>query len=110
MLAGKATSFPEPGLIEILDFEKGWICKTWEGELVTGAMLGNQEKFQFSVRGEDLANEIGKNIGKRVEIDYDQHVGVPTSCFAETEYYVKAVKTVNDPTGIPGLNSNGNGQ
>ncbi|MEI7531231.1 MAG: hypothetical protein WCK52_04810 [Betaproteobacteria bacterium] len=90
--------------------KKGWICKTWEGELVTGAMLGNQEKFQFSVRGEDLANEIGKNIGKRVEIDYDQHVGVPTSCFAETEYYVKAVKTVNDPTGIPGLNSNGNGQ
>jgi hypothetical protein len=76
--------------------KRGWVCKTWEGELVTGGMLGNQEKFYFSVRDENLAKAIASNIGKRVEIEYDQHVGVPTSCFAETEYYVKNIKTVPD--------------
>jgi hypothetical protein len=76
--------------------KRGWVCKTWEGELVTGGMLGNQEKFYFSVRDENLAKAIASNIGKRVEIEYDQHVGVPTNCFAETEYYVKNIKTVPD--------------
>jgi hypothetical protein len=76
--------------------KRGWVCKTWEGELVTGGMLGNQEKFYFSVRDEDLAKNIASNIGKRVEIEYDQHVGVPTKCFAETEYYVKNIKAVPD--------------
>jgi hypothetical protein len=76
--------------------KRGWVCKTWEGELVTGGMLGNQEKFYYSVRDENLAKTIASNIGKRVEIEYDQHVGVPTNCFAETEYYVKNIKTVPD--------------
>ncbi len=76
--------------------KRGWVCKTWEGELVTGSMLGNQEKFPFSVRDEDLAKLISSNIGKRVEIEYDQHVGVPTNCFAETEYYVNKIKAVPD--------------
>jgi hypothetical protein len=76
--------------------KRGWVCKTWEGELVTGSMLGNQEKFSFSVRDEELAKMVSSNIGKRVEIEYDQHVGVPTNCFAETEYYVKKIKSVPD--------------
>jgi hypothetical protein len=76
--------------------KRGWVCKTWEGELVTGSMLGNQEKFSFSVRDEELAKFIASNIGKRVEIEYDQHVGVPTNCFAETEYYVNKIKAVPD--------------
>jgi hypothetical protein len=76
--------------------KRGWVCKTWEGELVTGSMLGNQEKFSFSVRDEELAKLVASNIGKRVEIEYDQHVGVPTNCFAETEYYVKKIKAVPD--------------
>ena len=76
--------------------KRGWVCKTWEGELVTGSMMGNQEKFSFSVRDEDLAKQVASSIGKRVEIEYDQHVGVPTNCFAETEYYVKKIKAVPD--------------
>jgi hypothetical protein len=76
--------------------KRGWVCKTWEGELVTGSMLGNQEKFSFSVRDEALAKLVASQIGKRVEIEYQQHVGVPTNCFAETEYYVKAIKSVPD--------------
>ena len=76
--------------------KRGWICKTWEGELVTGSMLGNQEKFSFSVRDEELAKLVASQIGKRVEIEYHQHVGVPTNCFAETEYFVRAIKGVPD--------------
>ena len=76
--------------------KRGWVCKTWEGELVTGSMLGNQEKFSFSVRDEELAKLVAAQIGKRVEIEYHQHVGVPTNCFAETEYFVKAIKGVAD--------------
>ena len=56
--------------------------------------MGNQEKFQFSVRDPELAKLINSNIGKRVEIDYNQHIGVPTTCFAETEYYVTHIKAV----------------
>ena len=76
--------------------KRGWICKTWEGELVTGSMLGNQEKFSFSVRDEELAKLVAAQIGKRVEIEYHQHVGVPTTCFAETEYFVKNIRGVPD--------------
>ncbi len=75
---------------------RGWICKTWEGEIVTGSMMGNQEKFPFSVRNEELAKQIASNIGRRVEIEYDQHVGVPTNCFAESEYFVKNIKSLPD--------------
>lgn len=78
--------------------QRGWICKTWEGEIVTGSMIGNQEKFLFSVRDKDLAIKIGEAIGKRVEIDYDQHIGVPTSCFGETEYFAKSLKLMAEPT------------
>lgn len=76
--------------------QRGWVCKTWEGEIVTGSMIGNQEKFMFSVRDTELAKQIGDSIGKRVEIDYDQHIGVPTSCFGETEYFAKTLKLMTD--------------
>ena len=74
--------------------KRGWVCKTWEGEIVTGNMLGNQEKFLFSVRDPALAKEVIAAIGKRVEVDYDQHIGVPSNCFGETEYFLKSVKMV----------------
>lgn len=75
---------------------RGWVCKTWEGELVTGSMIGNQEKFAFSVRDPEMAKNINEFIGKRVELEYEQHIGVPTSCFAETEYYAKNIKQTNE--------------
>ncbi|SMC65289.1 hypothetical protein [Polynucleobacter kasalickyi] len=74
--------------------KRGWVCKTWEGEIVTGSMLGNQEKFLFSVRDPELAKELNAAIGKRVEVDYSQHIGVPSNCFGETEYFLKSIKTV----------------
>lgn len=74
--------------------KRGWVCKTWEGEIVTGSMLGNQEKFLFSVRDPELAKEVNAAIGKRIEVDYSQHIGVPSNCFGETEYFLKSIKTV----------------
>ncbi len=74
---------------------KGWLCKTWEGELSMVAMPGSMpEKFQFTVRDDALAQKINAFMGKRVSLIYDQHVGIPSSCFGETNYFVSDVKAV----------------
>jgi hypothetical protein len=74
---------------------KGFFCKTWEGELQLVAMPGSMpEKFLFSVRDEAVAARINATMGKRVALTYEQHIGVPTSCFGETEYFVTDVKEV----------------
>ena len=73
--------------------KRGWVCKTWEGELLLTALPGTiPEKFQFSVRDEEVARQLTAAAGKRILISYSQHKGVPTECFGETEYY--AVKVV----------------
>jgi len=75
--------------------KKGWICKTWEGELALVSMPGTvAEKFYFTVRDDVVAQYINQSLGKRVALKYQQHKGVPTTCFGETEYYVVAVKVV----------------
>jgi hypothetical protein len=74
---------------------KGFICKTWEGELQLVAMPGSMpEKFLFSVRDEAVAARINATMGKRVALTYEQHIGIPTSCFGETEYFVTDTKEV----------------
>jgi hypothetical protein len=73
--------------------QKGWVCKTWEGELAMANLPGAMpEIFTFSVRNDSVARLLQKNIGKRVTLDYEQHRGVPTSCFAETQYYITNVR------------------
>jgi len=74
---------------------KGWICKTWEGELAMVTMPGTvTDKFAFSVRDAAVAAKINETMGKRVSLAYDQHIGVPTSCFGETQHFVKGIKPV----------------
>lgn len=74
---------------------KGWICKTWEGELAMVTMPGTlADKFVFSVRDDAVAAKINETMGRRVSLAYDQHVGVPTNCFGETQHFVKGVKPV----------------
>ena len=76
--------------------KKGWVCKTWEGELAMVSMPGTMsEKFLFTVRDDKVADYINNSLGKRVALSYQQHVGIPTSCFGETEYFVTAVKVVS---------------
>lgn len=77
--------------------EKGFFCKTFEGELILVTMPGTQaEKYYFSVRDPIIAKKINDTIGKRVRLVYEQHVGVPTSCFGETQYFITDVKVIED--------------
>ena len=74
---------------------KGWICKTWEGELSLVAMPGSApEKFLFTVRDEAVAQKVSAAAGKRVTLNYEQHKGLPSSCFGDTEYFVVDVKKI----------------
>jgi hypothetical protein len=75
--------------------KKGWICKTWEGELAMVSIPGTMsEKFYFTVRDDSIAARINQTMGRRVALTYKQHKGIPTSCFGETEYFVADVKAV----------------
>ena len=74
---------------------KGWIFKTWEGELAMVNMPGAlSEKFLFSVRDDAVAKSLQDTMGKRVRLSYEEHVGIPVSWFAETRYFVVAVDVV----------------
>jgi hypothetical protein len=74
---------------------RGWVCKTWEGELAMVTMPGAiPEKFYFSVPSEAVAAKINQSIGKRVALTYQQHVGLPSSCFGDTPYFVSGVTVV----------------
>jgi hypothetical protein len=73
--------------------KKGWICKTWEGELAMANLPGTMPQiFAFTVRNDSIAKVIEQNAGKQVSLSYDQHRGVPTTCFGETEYFVTGVR------------------
>ena len=73
--------------------KKGWICKTWEGELAMANLPGTMPQiFAFTVRNDSIAKVIEQNAGKQVSLSYDQHRGVPTTCFGETEYFVIGVR------------------
>ncbi len=76
--------------------EKGWVCKTFEGELVLVSMPGTQaEKFYFTVRDKNVAKRINETVGKRVRLIYEEHKGVPTDCFGETGYFVHDVQLLD---------------
>lgn len=76
--------------------DKGWVCKTWEGELSLVALPGAApEKFLFTVRDAEVAKQVNAAVGKRVALTYAQHKGLPSSCFGETEYFVVGVKEVS---------------
>ncbi len=76
--------------------EKGWLCKTWEGELqmlpVPGAV---PEKFLFSVRDKAVISKINSSMGKKVSLFYEQHKGIPTNCFGESEYFAVDAKPLD---------------
>jgi hypothetical protein len=76
---------------------KGWMCKTWEGELALVTMPGAiPEKFTFTVRDDATASRINALAGERVVLSYQQHKFIPTSCFGDTEYFVVDVAKVRE--------------
>jgi hypothetical protein len=69
--------------------KKGWLCKTNEGELAMVNMDGQQaEKFYFTVRDDALVTKIESFAGHRVLLTYEEHRGIPSSCFGDTTYFV----------------------
>ena len=83
--------------------KKGWLCKTWEGEIAMVTMPGAiPDKFDFTVRDEAVAQKINRLAGQRVVLNYEQHRFIPSSCFGETEYFVDDVRPViEQPAGVP---------
>jgi hypothetical protein len=72
--------------------KKGWLCKTWEGELAMANLPGTMPQiFSFTVRTDSIAKVLEQNAGKQVSVTYEQHKGIPTTCFGETEYFVTGV-------------------
>ena len=71
---------------------KGWVCKTWEGELALVSTPGaTVEKFFFTVHDAAAAAEIQRAVGLRVMLHYEEKVGLPTTCFGDTRYFVTRV-------------------
>ena len=84
--------------------KKGWLCKTWEGEMAMVSMPGTaQEKFYFTVRDDAVAGDLNKVMGKRVAVHYEEKVGLPTSCFGDTRHYVTRVTAVEEIPLAPGV-------
>jgi len=74
--------------------KKGWVCKTWEGEIAMANLPGAMpEVFPFTVRDEAVAAQIYAQLGARVVLAYEQHLGLP-SCLGDTQYWVEGVRRV----------------
>jgi hypothetical protein len=88
---------------------RGVLCKTYEGEIALyyggGQYMGpgnSQQLWDFSVRDKAVADQFSKAVGHRVQLHYTEHPGVPTSCFADTRYYVDQVTIADNDPGVPG--------
>jgi hypothetical protein len=91
---------------------KGWVCKTWEGELVMPVITGAGDEqhqpgdlggrtWNFTVRDEAAVAQLQSAVGKRVVLTYSEHKGVPGSCFGDTPYYVDNVRLEDPPAAAP---------
>jgi hypothetical protein len=82
------------GYVQKLSY-KGWLCKTWEGEMAMVTMPGTvSDKFYFTVPDATVAEQINGSVGKRMALHYEQHRWIFNSCFGETQYFVTAVRVM----------------
>ncbi len=106
MLSWSYSSGERAGWIQKLS-RKGYLCKTWEGEMAMVSLPGSvPEKFQFTVWDDQVADEINRVIGRRVSLHYEEHIWLPTSCFGETRHFVKRVKLIEDTPAPLDIRSN----
>ena len=105
MLTWSYSSGERAGWVQKLS-KKGYLCKTWEGEMALVSLPGSMpEKFIFTVWDDTAAEKLQAVMGKRVALHYEQHIGLPTSCFGETEYFATDVKLIDEtpaPLIVPG--------
>jgi hypothetical protein len=78
--------------------QRGWICKTYEGELAMYVVAGVAPQiWSFSVRDESVVEALNKAVGQHVRLHYAEHRGLPTDCFGETDYFVDRVEVTAPP-------------
>src|SRR5665647_267429 len=108
MLSWSYSSGERAGWVQKLS-NKGYMCKTWEGEMALVSLPGSMpEKFIFTVWDDKAAEKLHSVMGKRVTLHYEQHIWLPTSCFGETSYFVTDVKIIDEtpaPLIVPGNTS-----
>jgi|APFre7841882630_1041343.scaffolds.fasta_scaffold69165_2 hypothetical protein len=81
---------------------KGWVCKTYEGELAQYVVTGvTPQIWAFTVSDPAVAQKLNALLGERVRLHYGEHVGLPTSCFGDTRYFVDRVEEVDPPKPAP---------
>lgn len=74
---------------------KGWLCKTYEGELAMTTVPGVAPLiWNFTVRDEAVARQFNALLGQHIVLYYEEHRGLPTSCFGDTGYFVSKVRAV----------------
>jgi hypothetical protein len=73
--------------------KKGWICKTYEGELAMTTVPGVAPVlWNFSIWEDKVAKDLERVMGKRVVLHYKEYRYLPTACFGETPYFVDRVE------------------
>ncbi len=73
--------------------ERGWVCKTYEGDLAMVNLAGQTaQMFSFTVRDAKVVQQIEALAGHRVSLQYEEHRGIPSSCFGDTSYFVVGVQ------------------
>jgi hypothetical protein len=101
MMSWSYSSGERAGWVQKLS-KKGWLCKTWEGEMAMVSLPGSvPEKFFFTVYDDATADKINNVIGRRVSLYYEEHIMLPSSCFGETRHFVKSVKVIEGGGGGP---------
>jgi len=105
MLTWSYSSGERAGWVQKLS-KKGYICKTWEGEMAMVSLPGSiPEKFVFTIWDDSVAPQVNAVLGKRVSLSYEEHIWLPSSCFGETTYFVTGVKVIDEtpaPLIVPG--------
>ena len=75
--------------------KKGWLCKTYEGELAMTTVPGVAPVlWNFTVRDEAVAAQINTLLGKRIVLHYEEHRGIPTTCYGDTNQFVNRVQVI----------------
>lgn len=80
--------------------KKGWLCKTYEGQLALYVVGGvAPQLWDFSVRDEEFAKKLATAVGQEIQLHYTEHRGVPTTCFAETPHFADDFTVISKPAG-----------
>jgi hypothetical protein len=81
---------------------KGWVCKTNEGELALYIVAGVAPQiWDFTVRDPAIAEQMNRYVGRRVQLHYSEHRGVPSSCFGDTGYFVDRITPADAAAAAP---------